>query len=205
MSEDTDICDKITLMALGNTAVGKTSFILRFTDNTFQEVYLSTIGLDFKTKIIKIKNKKYKIYFYDTSGQERYKALSRNMIKNADGFIVIYDITNTSSFDSIPEWIQNIRDQKGDDCPITLAGNKIDIENQRKITEEEGKKLANQYGIGFFEISSKSNINVQEAGIFALEKIIEKRGTEQEDEYNGNSKTKGTQLSSKKKGKKNCC
>ena len=104
--------EKINIMTLGNTTVGKTCFILKFTENRFQETYLVTIGLDFKMKTIQIKEKKYKIFFYDTTGQERYKSIALNTIKNANGILLMYDITNEESFKSIPNWIQSVKDVK---------------------------------------------------------------------------------------------
>ena len=160
-------------MPLGNSGVGKTSFITRFTENKFQTTYLSTVGMDFGCKIIKIKNKKYKLLFYDTLGQERFKSLAPNLIKKSNGIIIMYDITDKSSFDSIPELIKNIREEKGNDFPAILVGNKIDLEEKRKIGEEQGKNLAEEYGMEFFEISNKEGINIQEVALAIVNKIFE--------------------------------
>ena len=162
-------------MTLGISSVGKTSFIFRFTENTFQNLFISTIGIDFKVKIIEIENIKYKLIFYDTAGQEKFKSVAPNLIKKAHGIIIMYDITNKSSFDSIPDIIKNIKGEKGNDFPMILIGNKIDLEPDREIKKEEGKDLASKNGIEFFEISNKEGINVQEAGFAIVNKILEKR------------------------------
>ena len=167
--------EKLNILTLGDSSVGKTSFILRYTEETFTEVYLSTLGIDYKSKIIKLKNKKYCVIFFDTAGQEKYKAISFNIIKNAHGVILMYDITNKSSFDAITRWMGDIQNEKGNDFPIVLLGNKLDKEEKRKVSKNEGEQLAQQYGIGFFEISNKDGTNIHEASLYIINKIIEER------------------------------
>ena len=162
-------------MTLGISSIGKTSFILRFTENSFQNMFYSTVGIDCKSKIIEIKNIKYKLLFYDTAGQERFKSLAPNLIKKAHGIIIMYDITNKSSFDSIPDIIKNIKEEKGDYFPMILIGNKKDLEQDREIKKEEGEELASKNGIEYFEISNKEGINIQEAGFSIVNKILETR------------------------------
>ena len=166
---------KINIMTLGNSAVGKTSFILKYTEDIFREVHLSTIGIDFKTKKIKFKDgKNYKVDFYDTAGQEKYKSISINTIKNADGILLMYDITNRESFEAISNWMKGIIDRKGNDFPIILVGNKIDKENEREVTKEEGKQIGDKYRINFIEMSIKTGENVEECALELINKIIEK-------------------------------
>ena len=142
--------ERINIMTLGNTEVGKSCFILRFTDNIFQEIYLATVGIDFKIKTETINNKQYKLFLYDTTGQEKYKSIALNIIKNAQGIILMYDITDRKSFESIPDWIKSVKDAKGSNFPMILLGNKLDKEDVRVIKEEEGKELADEYKIKFF-------------------------------------------------------
>ena len=175
MKEENDCEDVICIMTLGISSVGKTSFILRFTENSFQNMFYSTVGIDCKAKIIEIENIKYKLLFYDTAGQERFKSLAPNLIKKAHGIIIMYDITNKSSFDSIPEIIKNIKEEKGNDFPMILIGNKKDLEQDREIKKEEGEDLASKNGIEYFEISNKEGINIQEAGFSIVNKILETR------------------------------
>ena len=193
-------------MALGNMKVGKTNFMLKYTENKYEESHVSTIGLDFKIKKIEINNKNYQLLFFDTAGQERYKSIALNVIKDTHGILLMYDITEKATFESIPDWIQNIKDLKGDDFPLILLGNKIDLENERTVSKEEGQKLADEIGIQFFEISNKAGINIQEAGLALIKKIIEKKEKEKFDLNNSNS----LQLSKKTKVKlsddaKRCC
>ena len=206
MTEDVDNGEFIKIMTLGNMKVGKTNFMLKYTENKYEESHVSTIGLDFKIKKIEINNKNYQLLFFDTAGQERYKSIALNVIKDTHGILLMYDITEKATFESIPDWIQNIKDLKGDDFPLILLGNKIDLENERTVSKEEGQKLADEIGIQFFEISNKAGINIQEAGLALIKKIIEKKEKEKFDLNNSNS----LQLSKKTKVKlsddaKRCC
>ena len=206
MNEDVENVEFIKIMTLGNTKVGKTNFILKYTEDKFEESHISTIGLDFKIKKVEINNKHYQLLLFDTAGQERYKSIALNVIKDAHGILLMYDITDKATFDSIPDWIQSIKDLKGDDFPLILLGNKIDLEEERNISKEEGQKFADKIGIQFFETSNKNGINIQEAGLALIKKIIEKKEKEKFDLNSSNS----LQLSKKTKVKlsddaKRCC
>jgi Ras-related protein Rab-8A len=205
--------EKINIILLGNTEVGKTSFILRYTEEYYQPIYLTTIGIDFKVKEATLSNnKKYKLYFYDTTGQEKYRSIAVNLIKNAEGVLLMYDVTKQSSFQSISEWMESIYNSKPKNFPIILAGNKIDLE-KREVTTEEGEKLAKDYGIPFFEISNKEGINVTEACLALANKIVEQREAEANANNSDNAKDdakveKGKKLDevqANDKKKKKCC
>ena len=206
MNENVENAEFIKIMTLGNMKVGKTNFILKYTEDKFEESHISTIGLDFKIKKVQINNKHYQLLLFDTAGQERYKSIALNVIKDAHGILLMYDITDKATFDSIPDWIQSIKDLKGDDFPLILLGNKIDLEEERNISKEEGQKFADKIGIQFFETSNKNGINIQEAGLALIKKIIEKKEKEKFDLNSSNS----LQLSKKTKVKlsddaKRCC
>ena len=209
MDDDDDFEEnerRINLMILGNSKVGKTCFILRYTDNIFQEVYLSTIGIDFKTKTETVNNKQYKIYLYDTTGQEKYKSIALNIIKNAQGIILMYDITDRESFESIPEWIKSIKDAKGSNFPMILLGNKLDKEDVRVIKEKEGKELADEYNIKFFETSNKTGTNIQEAGLALVNEILKINNLENRENTMSNNNTRlSIKNAEVKKGSKRCC
>ena len=209
MDDDDDFEEnerRINIMILGNSKVGKTCFILRYTDNIFQEVYLSTIGIDFKTKTETVNNKQYKIYLYDTTGQEKYKSIALNIIKNAQGIILMYDITDRESFESIPEWIKSIKDAKGSNFPMILLGNKLDKEDVRVIKEKEGKELADEYNIKFFETSNKTGINIQEAGMALVNEILKINNLENRESKLSKSNTILSKKSVKlKNDSKRCC
>ena len=199
--------ERINIMTLGNTEVGKSCFILRFTDNIFQEIYLATVGIDFKIKTETINNKQYKLFLYDTTGQEKYKSIALNIIKNAQGIILMYDITDRKSFESIPDWIKSVKDAKGSNFPMILLGNKLDKEDVRVIKEKEGKELADEYKIKFFETSNKTGTNIQEAGMALVNEILKINNLENRE--NSMSNNNNTRLSIKntkvKKESKRCC
>ena len=208
MDEESDSEERINIMTLGNSMVGKTSFIIKYTENNFQDSYLATVGIDFKVKTINIKDKQYKLFFYDTTGQEKYKSIAFNVIKTAHGIILMYDITDNASFTAIPEWITSVKDTKGKDFPMILCGNKIDLEEERKISKEDGEGLADEYKIDFFEISNKDGTNVEEAGLRIVNKILEKRQNEGLIDYNSSHSSSKLSRSSKsiqQDDSKKCC
>ena len=115
------------------------------------------------------------IRFEDTSGQERYRSLASNFIKNADGILLMYDITDMETFKAISRWIKSIKEIKGNDCPIILIGNKCDLEEERKVSKKEGEKKAEENGFLFLETSCINNINIEETVNTIVKKIIEKK------------------------------
>ena len=203
--------EKINIILLGNSEVGKTSFILRYTEDYFQPIYLTTIGIDFKIKNIKFyNNKKYKLFFYDTTGQEKYKSISLNLIKNCDGILLMYDITKNKSFESITTWMESIKNLKEENFPIVLVGNKTDLKDKREVEKEEGKEIAKKYGIDFFEISNKDGINIEESCLALIKKIIEYKEKnielQKENEEKDNEKNNSVTLKKiNKEKKKKCC
>ena len=208
MSEDSESEERINIMTLGNTMVGKTSFIINFTENNFQESYLATVGIDFKVKNVTIKDKLYKLFFYDTTGQEKYKSIAFNIIKTAHGVILMYDITDKATFNSIPEWITSVKDTKGEDFPLILCGNKIDLEEERKVYKEDGEDLADEYKINFFEISNKDGTNVEEAGLCIVNKILEKRqrdGLTDNNTLHSSNKLSSSSKSTQEDNSGRCC
>ena len=216
MSEDNNELKKLTIFTLGDCAVGKSSFISKYIHNTFSENHLTTIGIDFITKDYRLPNEKeIKLFFYDTAGQEKYRSLSFNLIKSADGIFLMYDISERVTFDGINHWIESIKEIKGNNFPKILLGNKCDLdEEKRKVTKEEGEKLANDHGFSFFETSCKEGTNIEGSVEILVSKIIEKRQLEEkenkqnEKENNKNEKernTFGLEKTQKKKKKKKCC
>ena len=197
LESDFDFVEKICV--LGQTNVGKTNLITRFTENKFLPDYLATVGFDYKVKIISLNNskKKIKLIIYDTAGQERYKSVCKYWYKRVDGIILVYDITDRESFDSIPSWIKEIK-EFNNDLPVILFGNKIDKEEDRIVSSEEGKHFADNNNIGFYETSAFNGDNVAEAFKFFGNKLI----------YNLIERNDNISLSTeshKKIQKKKCC
>ena len=154
---------KVKIMFIGNSSVGKTSIIKRYSKNIFSTSYISTLGIDFESKNINIDNKTINLQIWDTAGQEKYKVLSKNYYNNSNAFIIVYDITNLESFESVMNWIDQIKENAPENVKSILLGNKSDLEEKRKISEEEGKNLAKKININFYETSAQNGVNIEKA------------------------------------------
>ncbi|OAF64909.1 Ras-related protein Rab-27B [Intoshia linei] len=150
------------LLIIGNSSVGKTSFLFRYADNTFKPSFVSTVGIDFKVKTVIRQDKRVKLQIWDTAGQERYRTITTAYYRGAMGFILMYDITNEESFNSVQDWCSQIKTYSWDNAQVVLVGNKFDLNESRVISTERGKQLADQMGMLFFESSVKENMNVKQ-------------------------------------------
>ena len=151
---------KLKLIVVGNQGTGKSCILNRFINDSFDENYQATIGLDFHSKIVTIHNQDIRLILYDTAGQEKFRSLIPMYIREAQIILLIYDITNKNSFDSIPNWMEEISEVKKNDIIYALVGNKIDLEKQRAVSFEEGKKFADENKLLFQEVSAKSGANI---------------------------------------------
>jgi small GTP-binding protein len=165
----------IKLLMLGDPAVGKTNFLIRFTENTFIENYMNTIGFDYKSETINVDNKVVKLQIWDTAGQDRYKCVTKNFYHKAQGIVLMYDITSEDSFLSIKTWLKSIKEVSCDKISIMLVGNKIDMEKDRKVSEAEGRVLAESNGLLFLEASAKDDINVKETFSKITKCVLDKK------------------------------
>lgn len=164
----------LKILTLGESTVGKTSIIMRYTDNTFSQQFLSTVGIDFKAKIIDYKDKKIKVLLVDTSGQVRFRNIAANYYKSADGILFVYDITSKDSLAKFDYWLSQIKQSSNiSSDAIFLFGNKNDMVNERQITLEEGKAKADEYKLHFFEGSAQSGENINECIHTLIDKIME--------------------------------
>lgn len=123
---------------------------------------MATVGIEFFTKEEKVNDKIIRVKIWDTAGQEQYKSLSKNFFRNADGVIIVYDVSNRRSFEKVAEWIKSIEDNVSSEKNIqkVIVGNKIDL--ARQVSTEEGNKLSQTYNIPFFEVSAKNSIGINE-------------------------------------------
>ncbi|XP_013777557.1 ras-related protein Rab-8A-like isoform X1 [Limulus polyphemus] len=159
------------MLVLGDSNVGKTCIVNRFCDEKFYDTYISTIGIDFKQKIINLDGMPVKLQIWDTAGQERFRTLTTAYYRGAMGIIVMYDVTNMDSFNHLSYWFRNIEENASPDLVKVLVGNKCDVTHLRQIERERGEKLADSFNIPFFECSCKQNINVQET-FLALARLV---------------------------------
>ena len=148
--------EKIKLMIIGETRTGKTSLISRYCKGDYSESpYLSTIGIDFQIKNLTINSKKIRLQIWDTAGQERFRNIAKNYYQSSDGFIIVYDITNSESFQTLDYWIEEIKSNSHEFTKMILVGNKCDLEDERQVKKEEGKDYAKKEKIKFYEVSAK--------------------------------------------------
>ena len=163
IDEKLDLEDSKTLdfnvILLGDSNVGKTSILYKFIDGTFSDLLTSTINVEFKAKNLKIdKNLYAKLAIYDTAGQERYRAITRQYYHNANGVILVFDLTNEISFTKLNGWIKDINDNAGN-VEVILVGNKSDLED-RKITKYKAENYAKEKNVKYIETSAKEGTNI---------------------------------------------
>ena len=192
---------KLKLIVVGNQGTGKSSILNRFVNETFEENYQATIGLDFHSKNITIHDQDVRLIIYDTAGQEKFRSLIPMYIREAQIILFIYDISDKESFDSIPKWIHEVNDVINKEVVFALIGNKLDLESNRKVTFEEGKKFAEKYNYIFQEVSAKTGQNFENLfevqiydGVYnKFKKEFEKReeGGEEIPNYETNDNTNG--------------
>ena len=161
-SSNLDTEGTINCMLIGDSETGKSSFLIRYVRNNFSDIFLTTIGLDKEIKIYQHMDKKYRLILWDTAGQERFKSLPKKYFQNADGILLLYDVSKKDTFEHVKNWIEDIKFNLNEErkTNIYLIGNKLDLE--RNVTREEGLEMARELGIKYFECSNKLNININE-------------------------------------------
>ena len=147
---------------IGDSSVGKSNILLKYTNDKFNEDYQTTIGVEFGAKNVKIENKIYRIQIWDTAGQETFRSITRSYYKNSVCACVVYDITKKSSFDNLKDWIEDCTKHSPKTIFLVLIGNKNDLEKERQVSYEEGEAFAKQYGMLFYETSAKTWANISE-------------------------------------------
>ena len=145
---------------VGDASVGKSNLLLRYSHGQFREEYQLTIGVEFGSNNVSIDDKIYRIQIWDTAGQENFRSITRAYYKNSACALIVYDIARKASFESISNWIEDCKNSSPKSVFMVLVGNKCDLEENREVTEEEGKELAEKNGMLFFETSAKTGKNV---------------------------------------------
>jgi Ras-related protein Rab-1A len=150
------------ILIIGDSAVGKSCLLLQFSDQTFSENYVSTIGVDFKIRTLEVNGKQIKLQIWDTAGQERFQSITTNYYHGSHGIAIVYDITNRQSFDNLRRWVADV-DRLGNPqvCRI-IIGNKADLQEKRQVKRHEGQSFADNLGVPFLETSAKTSFNVRE-------------------------------------------
>ena len=163
------------ILLLGDSGVGKSCIVLRYTDNTFSQNLMSSIGVDFKLKNIEIDNKTIKLQIWDTAGMEKFRTLTTSYYKGAHAFLIIFDITMRDSFEHIRNWMADIDKFAKPGVLRVLVGNKCDLENERVVNENEAKEIALKYGINYIETSAKEKTNIESLFIDTIKNLLSKQ------------------------------
>ncbi|KAI4804620.1 hypothetical protein KUCAC02_026243 [Chaenocephalus aceratus] len=161
------------LLMLGDSGVGKTCMLRRFTESEFDPSHISTIGVDFKMKTLELDGIKVRVQIWDTAGQERYQTITKQYYRRAQGIIFVYDITSESSFQHLLKWAGDVDEFAPDKVQRVLIGNKSDEELSRQVTKDQGSKLAETCGMEFFETSASTSSNISEAFTRLTELVLQ--------------------------------
>ena len=197
--------EKIKIMIIGETRVGKTSLISKYCKNEFSGgQYLSTIGIDFQIKNLKINSKKIRLQIWDTAGEERFRNIAKNYFQSSDGFLVVYDIANNESFETLDYWIEEIKANSQELSKMILVGNKCDKEKERKIQKEDGKAYAKKKQIKFYEVSAKDGTNVNEVFEILVKDILKSYSPSENLKKRG-SRMLSVPIPQQQNKKSNCC
>ena len=153
----------IKIVTLGDSMVGKTSIVYRYFENKFNESILSTIGIDFKTKYIKVRDASVKVLIWDTAGQEKFRNIAKQYYQGANGVLLVFDVSDRKSFERIEYWLNEIKENnKIDSMYAVIVANKIDLLGERVISRDEAEKYAEKNNISYFEVSAKTGEGVAE-------------------------------------------
>ena len=198
-----ELSQKCSLLIIGDSLVGKTSILTRFSQNKFSLGYLSTIGVDYFSKEVIINERKIYVKIWDTAGHERFRTLTQSFFKKGQGLIIVYDVSSQESFENLQYWIEEIHTHAIDskNIPCIILGNKIDI-IERVVDKEKAEEYAKSSNYKYFEVSAKTGEGIDNSIKYLIQKVIEvldkKEGVE--------NKNIEIQLSkNKRKNSNNCC
>ena len=198
---------KCQLLIIGDSTVGKTSILSRFVDGTFNSNYLATVGLENVTKDEIIDDKTIRIKIWDTAGQERYKSLTKSFFRNAEGVMLVYDVTNLETYENLKFWQQSIKNNMSSDMgeiPVILIGNKIDCDD-REVIREEAEKFWKDQGYPYFETSAKTGQNIDTTIKYLVKKVINiKEGKKDDGDGNNNIKLDKNEVNNNNEEAKKC-
>ena len=200
---------KIKLIIVGDSGVGKTNIITRFSKDLFNYKSKATIGVEFYYKTLKINKNIFKVEIWDTAGQERYKSITSAYYKGAKGAIIAYDITSEDSFNNVETWIHEVKVKASLNTQIIVIGNKTDLYKDRKISLEQGIEKAKNLNLHLFEASALDKTNINEAFNCLLKEIyldIKNLSRNDSNTYdNGSLGKNGVEIYTENKQKKKCC
>ena len=152
---------KHKLVFLGDIYVGKTSIINRFMYESYDSNYQATIGIDFLSKTLYLDDRTVRLQLWDTAGQERFRSLIPNYIRDSSVAVIVFDLTNKASFTNCDKWVEDVKNERGNDAVVVIVGNKIDKTEERAVTAEEAQEKAKNFDAFYIETSAKTGDNVK--------------------------------------------
>ena len=175
MSFHTKLDFQYKYLFLGDTSVGKTSLLIRYSENTFDSESLPTLGVDVRYKYITLEEKKIRLDMWDSAGQERFKNITKNYLNGANGIIFVCDITNKTSFEVLKSWLYDARELASPETEMIIVGNKIDLNEARQVPFDLIKEFAKKYNMEAFETSAKTGEGVDEIFIALTQKLFKNK------------------------------
>jgi small GTP-binding protein len=167
---------RVKILLLGDSGVGKSSLILRWTADTFSPTLVGTVGVNFKSKKVVIKTEAIQVQVRDTAGQEQFHKITTSYYKGANGIMVVYDVSDKKSLDNVEYWVKNIKSHATDAVQVVIVGNKTDLrtaDNKDNCFDADvGKEFSNKYGVPYFETSAKDSTNVDDAFVTLVKAIL---------------------------------
>lgn len=164
------------VIIVGEAGVGKSCLLRRYADQSFTENYINTIGVDFKVRTLDIMGKVVKLNIWDSAGQERFRTIVNTYYRGAHGICVVYDITDTESFEKVGEWLKDVSELAEASAKKLIIGSKVDLDSKRQVPLQDVENYANNLNIPFIETSSKSGHNVQQAFMQMTKMLMEDVG-----------------------------
>ena len=206
--DDQKIKLSLKILLIGDSQVGKTSLLLKYTEHVFPEEHIATIGVEYKDKFIVKDNYNIRLQIWDTAGQERFHSITKNIYRNANGVLFVYDITNQESFNNIKNWIKDLQNV-GNDIKGVIIGNKLDLDQKRDVSKEDLEEMGKKNQMPFLETSAKQNINVNEGFDLLVNELLKGKNENQIVEMFSRKTRSDLSISSKSTAKKQkkggCC
>ena len=194
------------ILLIGESNVGKTSIILRYTEGEFKTSGISTCGVDLKHKFVSLDNTKIRLDIWDTAGQERFRGLAKNYFRGANGFILVYDITEKKTFEKLKGWMNDAKEKIDKDYKMIVVGNKKDCINERKVDYEQLEEFGKKNNVIFTEVSAKTGEGIDKMFISMVEELLtlKNAGIAKDDESDGDKTFNSLDNSRVADNKHNC-
>ncbi|KAH0787589.1 ras-related protein RABB1b [Histomonas meleagridis] len=190
------ICFKFIIV--GNSAVGKSCLLLRFDEGRFQPIHDVTVGVTFSIKILQINGREVKVQIWDTAGQEVFRSITRSYYRDSACAIIVYDITDSTTFDKVDSWIEDVRNLSPANCHIVLVGNKSDLNDKRAVQKDKAQEYANSKGINYYETSALTGEGVEELFNECVQDVFN-------NSLGIHTLDQSVDVAKNKEGKKECC